>query len=170
MNEPAEYGFREAKFIHTPQIICSHSDRLRCQYLCSQQRQSALCPPFSPTNTDTQRSLEEYRFGLFIRTEAQPEGDPRGLPWREFQDAVLSAERECFIRGYSRAFAIGIGNCIHQHHGDAYRPCDYPDKARPTLEAIGVNLTDTLDLLGWDRYLLREPEEPYQLFAVLLLE
>ncbi len=170
MKHPEEFGVSEVKFIHAPHIILAHSTRLRCQYLCAQQRQSTLCPPFSPTQQDTARTLEEYRFGLMLRREVPPGGEDAASEWRRFHDAVIEAEGECFRRGYSKAFAVAIGNCVYQHLDDSARPCDYPSKSRPTLEAVGVNLTDTLDLLGWDRHVVREPGEPLQMFALLLLE
>jgi len=170
MRHPADYGLTEAKFVHAPHIITAHSSRLRCQYLCHSEGKSKSCPPHSPTHEDTIKILEEYRFGLMLRREIAPgaEGDP--AEWAAFHASLLQAEGESFRRGYSKAFALGVGNCIYQHLSDATRPCDFPGKSRPTLEAIGVNLTETLDILGWDAYLVRKPADPFQMFALLLLE
>jgi predicted metal-binding protein len=170
MRNPKDHGLTEAKFVHAPHIITAHSTRLRCQYLCHTKGQSAVCPPSSPTQLDTIKILEEYRFGLMLRREieAGTEKDPE--VWASFQAAMLFAEGESSRRGYSKAFAIGVGNCIYQHLSDDTRPCEYPGKSRPTLEAIGVNLTETLDILGWDAYLVRKPQDPFQMFALLLLE
>lgn len=170
LSAPTELGFTEAKFIHAPQVIASHSARLRCQYLCSQQRQSALCPPFSPTHTDMLQAVAEYRFGLLLRREVQLEAGNHETEWAAFHAAVLAAERESFRRGYARAFALAIGNCVHHHWDDDCRPCDFPGKSRPTLEAVGISVPETLDVVGWSRYLVRREDDPFQMLAILLLE
>lgn len=167
---PSEMGFSEAKFLHAPQVLASHSARLRCQYLCHQQRQSALCPPFSPTHTDMLQAIAEYRFGLILRREAHLTAGSHLEEWSAFHAAVLAAERESFRRGYARAFALAVGNCVHHHLDDDCRPCEFPGKSRPTLEAVGVNVPETLDVVGWSRFIVRRDGEPFQMLAVLLLE
>lgn len=171
LNDPVTYGFTEMKFVHMPQIVVARWIRQRCLYVCQARRQSDFCPPFSPAAEDTARTLEDYKFGLMVRRE-QPLPFPDGSPseWRAFEQAMADAENECFVRGYGKAFAIAAGNCLFCHHDDQHRPCDYPGKSRPTLEAIGVNLHDTLDMIGWDQYLVRDPHDPFQFFGLLLLE
>lgn len=171
MTEPAAHGFTEIKFVHTPQICIGKWVRLRCQYVCRQRRQSDLCPPFSVTAEDTSRMLEEYRFGLFVRREiAMPAERPMADHWLEFQQSLVDAESEAFVRGYGKAFAIAAGNCLFGHLDDTMRPCDFSFKSRPTLEAVGINVQDTLDMIGWDMLQVREPHEPFQIYGLLLLE
>ena len=171
LNDPIVYGFSETKFIHMPQIITSNWVRQRCQYVCRHVRQSDFTPPFSPGAADTQKMLDEFRFGLILRKEVSLpfEGDFMRA-WSDFEQAMVESETQAFQRGYGKAFAIGAGNCLFCHHDDSLRPCEFNGKSRPTLEAIGINLHDTLDMVGWDQYLVRSPEEPFQMFGVLLLE
>jgi predicted metal-binding protein len=171
LNDPVGHGFTEIKFVHTPQIIVSHWVRMRCQYVCRATRQSDLCPPFSPDAEATTRMLDEFKFGLFLRQEVPlPYQGNFSEAWRAFEQCLIEAENECFVRGYGKAFAIAAGNCLFCHHDDSVRPCDFQGKTRPTLESIGVNLYDTLDMIGWDHYLIRDPEEPFQFFGLMLLE
>jgi len=170
MRNPQEHGLTEAKFVHTPHVITAHSTRLRCQYLCHAESGSPTCPPNSPTQLDTMKILEEYRFGLMLRREIAAGTEGEMGAWADFHETMLRVEGESFRRGYTKAFALGVGNCIYQQLSDASRPCAFPGKARPTLEAIGVNLTETLDIIGWDAYLARKAEDPFQMFALLLLE
>lgn len=171
INDPFTHGFTEIKFIHMPQIVTARWVRQRCQYMCLAARQSDLCPPFSPSAEDTAKMIDEFKFGLFVRREIPLpfEKDHREL-WADFADAMTAAENESFVRGYGKAFALAAGNCIYCHHDDSIRPCDYPGKKRPTLEAVGVNLHDTLDMIGWEHYLIRDAEDPFQFFGLLLLE
>jgi len=171
LNDPAAHGYSEIKFVHTPQIVVSRWVRQRCQYLCRATRQSDLCPPFSPTADDTLKMLDEYKFGLLLRQEVPLAAmADHGEAWRTFEQALVESENEAFIRGYGKAFSIGAGNCLFGHHDDRARPCDFTGKTRPTLESIGVNLHDTLDMVGWEHHLVRDPDDPFQFFGLLLLE
>ncbi|MEQ8819766.1 MAG: DUF2284 domain-containing protein [Sumerlaeia bacterium] len=170
INKPDSIGLSEIKFIHTPQVFTTRATRLRCQYTCSMTRQSDTVPPHCPTAPEAREILDEYKFGLMIRRE-EPFGErDAGQVWREFYQQIMGMEAECLTRGYSRAFAIAIGNCLALHHDDSLRPCDYPGKSRPTLESLGIELKDTFDMLHWQKLLVREAGEPMQLFALLLLE
>lgn len=156
--------------MNTPQVITGQFPRLRCQFLCQQQRQSVVCPPFSPTRSEARAVLEEYRFGVAIRKELRLTPEEHEAQWSEFHQNVLDAELRSLRAGYPKAFAFAIGNCVHLHFGDDARPCDFPGKTRPTLEAVGVNIPETLDLLNWDAFIHRTDEEPFQMLALLLLE
>lgn len=171
LNEPEASGFTEIKFIHSPQIVTSRWVRLRCQYLCNHKRQSDTVPPFSPSTEEISDILEEYKFGLMFRRQVPiPLQRDHQTLWGEFEQAMVEAENEAFIRGYNKAFATGVGNCLFCHHDDSMRPCDFAGKRRPTLEAVGINLSDTLEMIGWEQHLIRDPEEDFQFFGLLLLE
>ncbi len=171
MNSPEEHGFTNVKFVHTPQLATASWVRLRCQYTCRNARKSDFVPPFSPTVDDTIRMMEEYKFGLLVRREEPvPLRLPNGDVWSAFQDSLIHSEQECATRGYGKAFALAVGNCLFCHHDDSMRPCDFNAKKRPTLEAIGFNMHDTLKMLAWEHYLVREPGDPMSLFGLLLLE
>lgn len=171
VNDPGLYGLSEARFVHAPQVFTMRGVRLRCQYACSMTRQSDFSPPHSPTSDETRAVLEEYRYGLLLRREEPGRhGMDPGALYGPFADRVLAIEAECWTRGYPRAFVPAIGTCLYQHHDDSLRPCEYASKCRPTLEAIGVELRDTFEMVQWQQYLSREPDGPMQLFALLLLE
>lgn len=170
MNQPAEFGLAEAKFIHVPQICTGSAVRLRCQYACTHTRQSDLVPPHSPTAEEMRRILDEYRYGLMVRRE-EPFGhrDHREV-WSEFSRQVLAIERDCTVRGYARAFAVAIGTCLLLHRDESLRPCEFAGKARPTFEAAGIDLKETLEMIQWHGMVVRDEGEPFQLFALVLLD
>ncbi len=168
---PEEHGFSEIKFIHSPQITISRWVRQRCLYTCSQKHKLDVSPPMSPTAEDTFKTLDEYRFGLMLRREEElPRSDGVEEMWLDFERSMVEAENEAFIRGYGKAFCIGAGNCLFCHHDNEMRPCQFGTKTRPTLEAIGVNLYETFEMIAWEKYLVRQESDPFQLFGLLLLE
>lgn len=171
VNDPGLYGLDEVRFVHAPQVFTSRGVRLRCQFACSMTRQSDFSPPHSPTAAETRDVLDEYRYGLLVRKEDHGGRNHDGAAlYAPFADRVLAVESECWTRGYPRAFVPAIGTCLYQHHDDSLRPCEYASKRRPTLEAIGVELRDTFEMVHWTQYLEREIDGPMQLFALILLE
>jgi predicted metal-binding protein len=171
LKDPTAFGFTEIKFVHAPQVQYSRAIRLRCQYTCHGAGSSVLTPPHSPTMEEAQRMIDEFKFGVFVRREI-----PAPLPadfaevWRDFEQSLVEAENESFIRGYGRAFAVASGNCLYCHHDESMRPCTFGGKRRPTLEAIGINLHDTFNMMAWEHHLVREPDAAFNLFGLLMLE
>lgn len=170
LQQPALLKFNEIRFIHASQVLTSAAVRQRCLYTCSQTRQSHLNPPFSPSSEETRRILDEYRYGLMVRRELAAASRAFLDAWTEFSAHMLEFERQCFVRGYPRAFAMAVGNCLYGHHDDSLRPCDYPEKNRPTFEAAGIDLSVALEMINWDGYLVRDPEDPFQMFGLLMVE
>ncbi len=173
IQDPAAHGLTEARMVNMPQIVAAHWVRLKCQYSCRGGGNTVFYPPQTPTSHDTAEVMETYRFGLLVRHAAFPKGGERGAHdlLSEFQQSLLRIEEAAATRGYSRAFVYGAGNCVICQGGDEdMRPCDYPGKARPTLEASGIDLAETLRMIAWDDYLLRKPGDPLSLFGLLLLE
>ncbi len=170
IKEPWAFGLTEVKFIHAAQIFTSGAIRLRCQYSCCHARQLATTPPMTPTAEEARRVLDEYRFGVIVRREEDvPDRDVREM-WEDFAKAVLGLEQECMMRGYPRAFAIAVGTCLYQHTDDSLKPCDYPGKTRPTFEAAGIELRETLEMVHLQEHAVREAGDALQLFGVLLLD
>ena len=171
INEPKPSGFTEVKMVNAPQIATARWMRQRCWYLCEASHEVDTVPPLSPSADETQAVLEEFRFGLMISKEV-------GFPfpqnfdpvWLDFQRSLTNAENQAFVRGYGKAFLIGSGNCLFGHHDDSLRPCRFAGKKRPTMEAVGINLHETLNMIGWDDLRVRDPHEPFQMFGLLLLE
>ncbi|MCC5876958.1 MAG: hypothetical protein JJU11_12125 [Candidatus Sumerlaeia bacterium] len=170
LNNPESIGFTEVKFVHSPQLQLSHAVRMRCQYTCSAAGESHLSPPGSPDPERVEKMLLEYKFGVMVRREIpHPFPDDVGEVWREFQQSLIEAENESFIRGYGNAFAMAAGNCLYCHHDNSLRPCNYAGKSRPTFEALGINLQETLSMIAWEHLLVRDTDDPFQLFGLLLL-
>lgn len=170
IRDPAARGLDEVKFIHAPQIFTTRSVRYRCQLACGEAHHNVMSPPATPDSEETRRVLDEYRYGLLVRRGAPLGVRPPRETWQEFGDAVLALEAEAFEQGYPGAFAAGIGTCIYQHLDDSLRPCDYPGKRRPTLEALGIDIRDTLEIVHWAGYITRERDEDLQMLAIVLLE
>lgn len=170
LQNPASMDFTEVRFIYSAQIAVGAGIRQRCQYSCAHAHQTTLSPPLSPDAPATRHLLDEYRYGLIVRREVPISDEDFNRIWRRFSEKMLEFEQESFIRGYPKAFVPAVGSCLFGHADDSLRPCEYAGKSRPSLEAIGINLGETLDLIGWEAYITRDADEPFQMFSFLMLE
>lgn len=163
-------GITSAKFMYTAQVILAGASRLRCQYDCLAKEKTIFHPPHTPEIEISRELLLEYRFGLLIRTEIPSDPMPTHEDWDKFTDNILRIEKTAFLEGYTRALVLCIGTCQYLHRDDSFRACTYNGKRRPTFEAVGVELLNTLEFVAWHSYAHREEGEPFQQFALLMLE
>jgi predicted metal-binding protein len=168
ISNPEKFDLAEAKFIHPAEVITADWIRLRCQYTCKGRGFKGYCPPETPTAPQTEHLIADFKFGILIRKEVQVPFDPK-KSWLTFQQQIVDLEQQCFMRGYGKAFAVAAGNCLYCHHDDTYRPCQGNKLLRPSMEAVGINLADTLNMMGWEEFLIRNETDPFQMFALMML-
>jgi predicted metal-binding protein len=170
LQNPASMNFTEVKFIYSAQVIVQYGIRQRCQYSCELAHQSTLSPPLSAAANDTRRMLDEFRYGLMVRREVPISDTEFRDVWKDFSEKMLEFERESFLRGFPKAFVPAVGSCLFGHVDESLRPCEYPGKARPTFEAVGVNLGETLEMINWEKHLVRDAHEDFPMFGLIMLE
>ncbi|MGF1571701.1 MAG: DUF2284 domain-containing protein [Sumerlaeia bacterium] len=170
IQEPELFGLSGTKFLYTKNIVLSGCSRMRCNFDCLCDEKKYFHPPHTPSVDECHALFTEYRFGLLFRQEVEAKPTPSLSKWTEFAAHIRGIERQCFLDGYPRALAIAIGTCQYLHRTDDFRPCDYPEKHRPTFEALGIELLNTLEFVAWHDFAHRNDDEPYQLFALLMLE
>ena len=58
-------------------------------------------------------------------------------------------ERECMRRGYYLAVGFGAGDCELCGTCDTSELCVEPYAARPSMEALGIDVARTREAAGW---------------------
>ncbi len=81
---------------------------------------------------------------------------------------MVAVEREAFLAGYYKAFAMGEGPCRLCEVCSLER-CVHPQEARPSMEACGIDVFATAHNLGCPIHTLRDRDEPRNLYGLLLL-
>jgi predicted metal-binding protein len=134
----------------------------RCRFGCSEYG-SPHCPPNSPTPAKTREVLKDYVHALLL------EGEP---PTRDFQRKVLRAEREAFKAGYYKALSYWAGPCSLCERCDALGGgrCRNSREARPSMEAAGIDVFETVRRAGFSLRTLGGRDEYAKYFALVLLE
>ena len=159
-----ERGAAEAKIIPAHEILLDERVILKCQVpLCNEYGNHLLCPPNSPSLAQFREVLKKYSNALLIqiRTPADQlgaeseEGRKRAIYARanELHGVVNAVEKAA--QGLGFTFAAGfIGGacklcdpCVGVKSG---KPCEHPFKARPSMEAVGIDVHLTAKRAGLD--------------------
>ena len=145
--------------IPVSRVIVDERVRLKCQVpLCDSFHKNLMCPPFAMPVEEFRRVLGCYEEAILLQTEGLIDILNDGKPGRDvfapagrLHDLVNLGEREAFRAGFH--FAAGlIGGCCRLCEVcvaiDNSRICRFPFRARPSMEAMGIDVVATLENAG----------------------
>ena len=138
-------GAVDAKVIGPQGVLCAQWVRLKCQYGCDGFGSSHCCPPHSPTPEQTRRVIDEYHRLLLVHCRR----------WVDVDKVVVALEREIFLDGHYQAFAWGAGPCRLCRTCDPAQPCRHSERARPSMEASGIDVFATARRAGFPIQVVR---------------
>lgn len=156
-----EKGATQAKVIDVDTIIVEPWVQWKCRFGCPRHGKSKTCPPFSPNYEETKNILGCYSTAVLI------EGEP---PGRKFKEMLVKLENEANFLGYYKAFALGAGPCPLCNECNIDDPCLSPSKARPSMEACGIDVFKTVRNNGFDVNFLEHKNEYVKYFGLVLIE
>jgi len=155
-------GATEAKIIPAHDIILDERVILKCQVpLCNEYGNHLLCPPNSPSLAQFRGVLKEYTNAILIQIRTpvdqldseSEESRKRAIYARanELHEIVNVVEKAA--QGLHFTFAAGfVGGacklcdpCVGVQSGE---PCRHPFKARPSMEAVGIDVHLTAQRAG----------------------
>jgi predicted metal-binding protein len=150
-----------AKRIPAASVVTAAWVRLKCQYGCGGYGQCLTCPPNSPRPDETARMLAEYETAILVHFDGHVEVTP----------IMVELEREAFLDGFYKAFAMGAGPCgLCDDCNSAGGGCRNPEKARPSMEACGIDVFRTARDNGFPIDVVRNQNCPQNCYGLLLLE
>ena len=197
MKKSLDTLLQELKDIHTDfkpvsvdEIEVADWVRWKCRYGCKAYGKHLTCPPYTPTPEETRKLMKDYEKALIVRFEdvqqnlKVPPAHIHHFLW----DAILTMhntmfelERHTFLSGYYRAFAMAALPCAYcedclpeiadfvlDHASKRF--CKHQDRARPSMEACGIDVFATVRKVGYEREVLTSPREKITFFGLLLIE
>lgn len=169
-DEAIQGGATHAREIHPSSVVTAPWVMMKCLYGC-QYRSGFCCPPHSPTHDQTRKVLDSYQRAILFHREA-PRAKERGEQNMKFFDMLLTMEGDLFKDGYYKAFAILAGPCpLCKECGKVQGvPCRFPAKARPSMEACGIDVFQTARNSGFFIQTLREKTETQNLYCLILVD
>jgi predicted metal-binding protein len=153
-------GASDARLVATRDVVTAEWVRLRCQYGCGMYGRCLTCPPHSPTPELTRRVLDEYAIALLIRTTGQ--ADVCGM--------AANIERAAFLDGHYKALSFHAGPCQLCEHCDPAQPCRNPSRARPAMEAAGIDVFATAHGAGLPLEVARSRRCLQSYYSLVLIE
>ncbi len=164
-------GATSVKSIQPSSVVTAPWVKWKCQFGCGGYDSNYCCPPHTPTHEETRKVLDSYHRALLlhIRTTCNP-GRERLL--RKYRHGLVDLEGEMFRDGYYKAFVFLAGPCdvcsqCGTVTGDA---CNHRHRARPSMEACGIDVFQTARNNGFHIETLTNETEPRNTFCLMLVD
>jgi predicted metal-binding protein len=152
-------GALDARIVTPGHVFTAAWVRLKCQFGCDGYGRALTCPPHSPSPEETRRVLDEYKRLLIVHCAR----------WTEVDPLVLALERQMFFDGHYKAFAWGSGPC-RLCRTCRLEGCVHADRARPSMEAAGIDVFRTARGAGFPIVVVRTREETADYFGLVAVE
>ncbi|NLE22906.1 MAG: DUF2284 domain-containing protein [Actinobacteria bacterium] len=192
IHEAEDLGADRAAPVPAAAVVVDERVNLKCRVpLCSGYGHNLMCPPSVMAAAETRQVLGRYGDALVVqmdipitqdcvddqfggRTHAEAKADEEQIEGlREsqsrFAHLMTDLERAAFKLGYRYAAAFSGGECVlceecvGQSSGE---PCRHPFQARPSMEAVGIDVVATAEAAGLSVEL---PAEDHPAWTGLLL-
>jgi predicted metal-binding protein len=134
-------------------------DRIRgycMENRCGSYNANHMCPPRVGSLGEVAARLQGFPEGVLLQYSRRMDvaNDREGVirTKLEFHRLILRLEQRLKKRGVNQVWGLIGGNCELCRTCTAVEdnPCRHPEKARPSLEAIGVDVVGLLERLGLD--------------------
>jgi predicted metal-binding protein len=173
-----ELGAAQAEIIPAQWVQVDERVRLKCLIpRCFNYGQCAYCPPDTPEPEFMRQAFSRFHWALLFRSDVVPIEDyadinrysPNGAKHgRQSREIIGAVEVMAFADGYYLAMGFGSGSCRDSLCGtmlcqvlDSGR-CRFPLKARPSMEAVGIDVYGLAAKVGWQIYPIYNGVDPEQ--------
>ena len=167
-----EAGASAAAIIPASHVSVDERVRLKCVIpRCLRAGETPNCPPYAPDLDLVRRAFSRFSWAVLFKCDVEPleEYIPRRGATRAEQRRTLSfhrksadvlheLERQAYKDGYHLAMGFGGGSCkdylcqgVICQFLDSGR-CRFPHRARPAMEAVGIDVVALIDRVGWEAY------------------
>lgn len=152
-------GAEQARVVAPGAVETGEWVRMKCQFGCQGYGKCLTCPPHSPMPAQTRTMLDQYTKALLFEIG---KGKGRGI--------AAELERQLFLQGYYKAFALSSGPCDLCDDCSLEQGCRHASLARPAMEACGIDVYATVRRHGFTIEVVRGPKDPQHYFALVLVE
>ena len=154
-------GVKDARIISPSNVITAAWVRLKCQFGCDGYGQCLVCPPFTPTPEQMRKVLDDYSRAVLIHFDSK--ADVKAI--------VADLERSIFLRGAWKAFGLGAGPCYFCKKCPVEKgQCQHAERARPAMEACGVDVFSTVRKAGFPLDVVRTQRQCPNYYGLILVD
>jgi len=168
----ADHGYADFKWIKPQDVVVSQWVRMKCMFGCTEYGKNASCPPNVPTVSECRQFFDEYRAGAVFHFEKKVDRPEERHTWTKgVSQGLLKLERAVFLAGYRKAFLLFMDSCyLCADCAGARTGCKNPKSARPTPEAMAVDVFSTVKQYGYPIEVLTDYSQAMNRYAFLLIE
>lgn len=168
----SRHGYKDYKWIDPKKFVVSQWVRVKCLFGCNEYGNTATCPPNVPSFSECEKFFHEYKEAVvfhFAKKVAKPEDR---FAWtRKVNLKLLKLEHEIFTSGFEKTFLLFIDSCnICQDCPGIKEECKEPKLARPTPEAMCVDVYSTVRQLGYPIQVLSRYSQEMNRYSFLLIK
>jgi predicted metal-binding protein len=172
-----KFGASAAEIIPASSVVVQERVWLKCLVpLCDMAGTNPCCPPYTPQPDFIRKALSQYRWAVlfkrdvrslekYIATSVAQQKEKRGLAvekkfHRKTYEIVGRLEVYAQTEGYDLAMGFACGSCRSNLCNKApcafleKGECRFPLQARPSMEAVGIDVFDLCNKVGWDVYMI----------------
>ena len=166
-----DFGASDAKIIRASEVVVDERVRMKCLVpLCHRYGNSGFCPPYAPEPKVVREAIKKYDYAILVKHDVVPKEDfiapgtgksfieRIGKHHGKIMEIVSKIETVAFNDGYYLAMGFAAGSCRTAlckgatcsliQNGE----CRFPLIARPSMEAVGIDVYKLVRKVGWDIY------------------
>jgi predicted metal-binding protein len=150
--------------------------RLKCAIpLCPYYDKCLFCPPHTPAPEVMRAALAKYEWAILFAQDVKPvadfadrsKGREPSVQWaKKTLEITCQLETLAFSHGYHLSTGFAQASCLKALCGQERclvlegKKCPYPLKARPSMEAVGIDVFQLVTKAGWDIYPIYRSVDP----------
>jgi predicted metal-binding protein len=168
----ARHGAADFRWLPPGRIEVAHWVRMKCRFGCDEYGRNACCPPNVPDVEACAAFFRDYETAaIFHFAHAVERPEDRHLWTREVNGRLWELERAVFLAGFCKAFVLFMDSCTLCDSCSGRREdCLHPVRARPSPEAMAVDVFTTARAAGYSPRVLVDTRETMDRFALCLVE
>lgn len=168
----AAHGYTDFQWIEPERIVVAQWVRMKCTFGCPDFAHNACCPPSTPPVDECRRFFQEYHSAVvFHFPHAVDKPEDRHAWSRQINAGLTKLERAVFLAGNPRTFLMFMGSCnICAECTGSRSTCKVPFQARPSPEAMAVDVYATVRQYGFPIQVLTDYTKTMNRYAFLLIE
>jgi predicted metal-binding protein len=167
-----KHGFNDFRWIDPKNIVVSQWVRIKCMFGCVEYGKIACCPPNTPPVDECRSSFGDYNEGVVFHFEKKLEKPEERHEWaRGINQKLLRLERDVFFAGNPKTFLLFMDSCsLCEECGEQRVECKNKRSARPSPEAMAVDVFSTVKQLDYPIEVLHDHSQTMNRYAILLVE
>ncbi len=177
--EAIRLGATDSKVINAKDIPIEDAIVEMCRPpACDSYGTCANCPPFVMTPKEARIWISHFDKGIFFKIDLEPEllfSERQFRPFERIFRIASQLEQRSKELGWKHSWTLAAGSCKPVFCPDA--PCEalidggkcrFPDLARPSMEAIGINVFRLAGKVGWSIHRITRAADPKQIPSAML--